>query len=63
VRDVPRIAALSIALASYEAFAIARKKPTITDLSNTFPWSLLIYGWLGALAYHFWFWSHHDAGH
>lgn len=47
------IAFVSIAFASWEAYAITTKRRTITDYSHTWPWSLLVWGWMAWLALHF----------
>lgn len=47
------IAAVSILLASYEAFAMTTHRKTVTDYSHTYPWGFLVYGWLIWLAVHF----------
>ncbi len=54
MRDVPAIATWSVAYAAWEVYAKARHRPTITDLSHRWPWGLLVWGWLLALAVHFW---------
>lgn len=45
---------VSLTLAAWEAFAMATKRPTITDLSHTRSAGPLVWGWLCALAVHFW---------
>jgi hypothetical protein len=47
------IALISIALAAWEAYAITHHRPTVSDLSHTWPYSLGVYGWLATLFVHF----------
>ena len=47
------IGPVSILLAAWEAFALSRHKPTITNLSHRWPYSLFIYGWMAWLFVHF----------
>lgn len=60
MRDVKGIALYSIALAAWEAFAIATRRPTVTDLSSRWPYRIPIYLWYAALGWHFIYWSHGD---
>lgn len=53
MRDVRGLGLASIVLAAYEAYALTRKRPTITDLSHRWPWSAFVIGWWGLLGYHF----------
>ena len=48
----PVIALFSLALASWEAFALTTHHPTITVLSTRRGTELVIWLWLGALAVH-----------
>ena len=47
------IAAVSIALAAYETYAVARHKTKVTELSHRWPYGLFVWGWWVALAVHF----------
>jgi hypothetical protein len=60
VRDIKGIGHLSVALAAYEVYASARHKRPITHLSHQWPWSLLVWGWVFGLIWHFLYWSFRD---
>lgn len=47
------IARVSVGLALYEAFAIALSRPTISDLSHRWPYSIFVWSWLVWLTSHF----------
>jgi cyanate permease len=53
MRDVPLIATWSVGLAAWEVAAKATHRPTVTDCSHRWPWSLFVWAWLAALTYHF----------
>jgi hypothetical protein len=44
---------VSCALAAYEALAAASKKRTVSDYSHTWPYGILVWGWLMWLTAHF----------
>ena len=37
----------------YEWFAVATKKPKVSDLSHRWPWGLFVWGWIVMLVVHF----------
>jgi hypothetical protein len=47
------IALVSCALAAWEAFAIATKRPTVTELSTRGYTQVLVLGWFLCLGIHF----------
>lgn len=55
MRDVPAIAAWSVAYALVEVIAkLTRRVPTITEMSRGRWWQqALVFGWFAALLYHF----------